>query len=157
LYEYFTDRNLGRFDFPEYLRLNGFSVHVHADYFADAAPDEEWIPDVAARGWIILAADRDILHVPIELAAVMGSSARFLNLIGGHIRAVDLARNVVNTRARIEAFVAAHAPPFIAKVYRPNPVSGVLAGKPGSVELKMDYDGWLRSPKSAGFPGREGR
>lgn len=152
--QYFTDRNLGRYDFPEYLRRNGLHVHVHADHFADDAPDEEWIPEVADRGWIILAADKDVLHVPIELAAVMCSSARFLNLIGGHVRAIDLARNFINTRQKIEAFIAEHDAPFIAKVYRPTPVSGVLKGKPGSVALRMDYDGWVRSPRSAGFARR---
>ena len=149
--EFFTDRNLGRYDFPGHLKENGIRVHVHGDHFAGSAPDEEWIPEVAERGWVILAADKDIMHVPVELAAVMRSSARFLNLVGGHTRAIDLARNFVNTREKIESFIAAHPAPFIAKVYRPSPLSSVLKGTPGSIVLKMDYDAWRRSPKSAGF------
>lgn len=33
----------------------------------------------------------------------------------------ELAENFVRTRARIEAFVRRHSPPFIARVYRPTP------------------------------------
>lgn len=108
--EFFIDRNLGRYDFPEYL-----------------------------------------LHVPIELAAVMTSGARFLNLVGGHVRAVDLARNFVNTLAKVEAFVTATPAPYVAKVYRPTPLDKVERGIAGSIELKMDYARWLKSPRSTGF------
>lgn len=151
MYEYFTDRNMGKYDFPDHLKENGVRVHVHGDHFADNAPDEEWIPEVADRGWVILAADRDVLHVPIELAAVMLSSARFLNLVGGHARTLDLARNFINTRTRIEVLLAATPAPFIAMVYRPSPVTDIARGVPGSVVLKMDYQSWLQSPKSVGF------
>jgi hypothetical protein len=149
--EFYADRNLGRYDFPEYLRAHGLTVHAHDDHFAQDAEDEVWIPQVAGRGWIILAADKDVLHVPIELAAVMLSGARFLNLVGGHVRAVELARNVVNTVPKIEAFVNEHPAPFVAKVYRPSPPERALRGTPGSIELKMSHGQWLRSRRSLGF------
>lgn len=71
--------------------------------------------------------------------------------VGGDTKTVDLARNFVNTTAKIEVFIAAQSPPFIAKVYRPSPVSAVARGMPGSVQLQMDYAGWLKSRKSIGY------
>ena len=124
--EYFADRNLGRHDFPGHLRAHGVILHVHHDHFRDDAPDEEWISVVADRGWAI-SADRDIMKVPIELAAIMLSGARFLCFVGGDAKTITHARNFINTRAKIDAFMEAHQPPFVAKIYRPSPVDERIA------------------------------
>ncbi|HYR10832.1 MAG TPA: hypothetical protein VEQ60_23840 [Longimicrobium sp.] len=149
--EYFIDRDLGKYDFPEYLRAHGITAHAHGAYFPQDAQDQDWIPEVAARGWVIVAADKMVLHRPLELAAVMQSSARFINLTGGHAKALDLAINFVNTIEKIERFIETHTPPFVAKVTRPSPVDKVQHGVPGTITLKMDYAGWLRSPRSERF------
>jgi hypothetical protein len=149
--DFFADRNLGRYDFPGFLREAGLTVHAHDDHFAQDAPDTEWLPDVAARGWIVLSADRVISRDPLELATVMLSGAAMFYLVGGSATAEDLARNFVNTLGRVTEFVAEHAPPHIAKVYRPSPLSDIARGLPGIVKLKMDYPLWLASRRSLGF------
>jgi len=53
------------------------------DHFRKDATDEEWIPRVADRGWVILAADKHLLHVPGELAAVMCRGPGFSTWSGG--------------------------------------------------------------------------
>lgn len=118
--EFFVDRNLGRYDFPNYLRAHGLVVHSHDDHFPQDADDEVWIAEVADRGWIILAADKDVLHVPVELAAVMVAGAHFMNLVGGHIKALDLARNFVNTLDKVSAFVAEHSPHTLLRSTAPH-------------------------------------
>jgi hypothetical protein len=149
--EFFADRNLGRYDFPATLREAGIVVHAHDDHFPPASRDVEWLQRVAARGWIVLSADRDILRDRFELAAVMTSQAAMLCLLGGDAKTSDLARNFVNTYPKIAEFVAAHTPPYVAKVYRPSPVSDVVRGVPGSLALAMDYACWLASRRSLGF------
>ena len=149
--EYFIDRDLGKYDFPEYLRTHGLTAHAHSDHFAPGAEDQDWIPEVAARGWAIVAADKMVLHRPLELAAVMRSSARLINMTGGHAKALDLAINFVNTIEKIERFIETHAPPFVAKVTRPSPVDRIQYGVPGAITLKMDYAAWLKSPRSERF------
>jgi hypothetical protein len=149
--EFFADRNLGRYDFPGLLRRKGVVVHAHEDHFAQDAPDDLWMPEAASRGWIILSPDKHIMRDPAELAAVMLSNAAMVCLIGGHERASDLAANVLNTLAKIEEFVAASTPPYIAKLYRPSPVSDIARGVAGSIKLAIDYETWLASRKSIGF------
>jgi len=150
--EFFTDRNLGRFDFPDHLRARGLIVHVHHDHFPDAARDEDWISDVADRDWIILSADRDILKVPIELAAVMLSGARLLCFVGGDARTINHARNFIHTLPKITEFLETQRAPYVAKIYRPSPVDeGLARGLPGSISLSMNYAQWLASRKSIGF------
>ncbi|HEU0300685.1 MAG TPA: hypothetical protein VFR37_14545 [Longimicrobium sp.] len=107
------------------------------DHFASDAPDAEWLPAVASRGWIILSADQNILRTPLERDAVMNSGAALFILIGVDAPAAELAANFINTLPRITAFLDEHQPPFIAKVYRPNPRTDIGRGRPGTVELKL--------------------
>jgi hypothetical protein len=49
---FFTDRSLG-LGVPQALKDAGYCVERHADHFVDDAPDEEWLADVGARGWVV--------------------------------------------------------------------------------------------------------
>jgi PIN like domain len=138
--EFFADRDLGRYEFPGSLRSAGIVVHAHADHFEQRTPDAEWLPRVAEKGWIVLTNDRKIRSRALEVQAVMTSSARVLALIGGSLPAAELARNFLNTFGKVEAFVAAHPAPWIARLYRPTPVEGVAQGRPGSIKLIVTLD-----------------
>lgn len=140
--EFFADRDLGRYEFPGSLRSAGLVVHAHADHFEQRTPDAEWLPHVAAKGWIVLTNDRKIRSRALEVHAVMTSGARVLALIGGSLPAAELARNFLNTHQKVVAFVAAHPAPWIARLYRPTPVEGVAQGRPGSIKLIVTLDEW---------------
>lgn len=142
--EFFTDRDLGRYEFPGLLRDAGVVVHAHADHFRHDTPDHDWLPQAAAQGWIVLTNDRRIRSRALEVRAVMTSGARVMALVGGSLTAAELARNFLNTLGKIEAFVADHPAPWIARVYRPNPVEDVAQGKPGSVKLILTLADWER-------------
>lgn len=131
---FFTDRDLGK-RFPEILRAAGIAVERHADHFADDCPDEDWLAAVGSRGWIAVTHDARIRYKPNELAAVENNRVPLLVIIG-HAPYWELARAFVATRSPIERFVVEHRPPYIAKVYRPQP--RVLAkdpDSPGRIEL----------------------
>ena len=57
----------------------------------------------------------------------------------------DLAENFVATIGKIEHFLQATRPPFIARVYRPSPEQ-IRRGsrKSGRVELWLSYTNWRR-------------
>jgi predicted nuclease of predicted toxin-antitoxin system len=135
--EFFADRNLGSRIFPQIVRQSGITLHRHTDHFAHDAPDREWLPVVANRGWIILSSDAAIMRNPLERDAVMGSRAALLVLVGANATAQEIARNFVNTHPRILRFLQKHPSPLIAKVYRPNPPALVAQGRPGRIELKL--------------------
>jgi PIN like domain len=129
---FFTDRDLGK-RFPEILSEAGLSVERHGDHFGPAATDEEWLETVGQEGWIAITHDARIRYKPNELAAVVKHRVPLLVVVG-KAPFPDLARSFVMTMPRIEAFLARHAAPFIAKVYRgstpdaPDP-------SPGRIEL----------------------
>lgn len=131
---FFTDRDLGK-QFPARLRDAGLEVERHADHFPPAAADEVWLPEVGRRGWIVLTHDERIRYKPNELAAVMRHGVALL-VVQGQAPFPQLAEWFVQTLPRIEAFVAAHEPPYIAKVQRPTPKELALrAEAPGRVVL----------------------
>ena len=116
---YFTDRDLGK-QFPGILSAAGLQVERAAAHFAHDTPDTQWLESVGRRGWVVITHDGRIRYKPNELAAVIQHGVALLVVIG-QLPLPQLARHFVATLARIEAFLAAHAPPFIAKVYRPSP------------------------------------
>ena len=137
----FTDRDLGTSILPDILRDAGFEIERHVDHFAPDAPDREWIPAVGARGWYVLTHDQRIRYVRAERDAVRRANVGMFVMVGkGSHR--ELALNVVNTAAAISAFTREHTPPFIARIYRPSPVSAVYLGKPGRVEMWLDRTSW---------------
>jgi hypothetical protein len=115
---WFTDRDLGK-QFPAILREAGLTVERHADLVAQDGSDEEWLAHCGRYGRVALSHNSRIRYVPNELAAVVKFKVALI-IIVGQVPAAELARNVVRSQRRLRAFLAAHDPPFIAKVYRPS-------------------------------------
>lgn len=133
---FFTDRDLGK-RFAGILAAGGLKVERHADHFAPACPDEEWLKAIGERGWIAITHDGRIRYKPNELAAVVRHRVSLLVVIGNAPYPV-LAEHFVRTFPKISAFLAVHKPPFIAKVYRPTP--SVLVRNPdASGDISLWY------------------
>lgn len=78
---YFVDRSLGRGPVAKAIRDAGFEVELMDDHFAQDADDADWIPDVAAHGWVIVTRDRRILFNPVERAALARSGAHYIAVV----------------------------------------------------------------------------
>jgi hypothetical protein len=131
---YFTDRDLGK-QFGEILKAGGLTVERHADHFAPDTPDDVWLAEVGRRGWIALTHDKRIRYKPNERDAVVRHRVGLLVIVGAAPFA-ELARAFVASLPAVEHFLDTHAPPFIAKVYRPSHDEVVQRGdSPGRVEL----------------------
>jgi hypothetical protein len=116
---FFTDRDLGK-QFPGILSAAGLKVERFVDHFPDDCPDQVWLREIGKRGWVAITHDGRIRYKPNELAAVVENRVALLVVIG-KVPFPELARTFVGTRAQIEAFLAEHKPPFIAKIHRPSP------------------------------------
>lgn len=131
---YFTDRDLGK-QFPAILANAGLAVERHIDLFTEDGSDEQWLEHCGRKDRIAISHNSRIRYVPNELAAVLRFKVKLV-IVVGQASTSELARNFVNTERRIDDFVAAHAAPFIAKLYRPSPAESLIsAAAPGRVEL----------------------
>jgi hypothetical protein len=112
---FYVDRCLGK-AVAAALVTAGAEVRVHDDYFAQDAPDEDWIPEVAARGWVILTKDKNIRHRQGEREAAILSEARIFTLSSGGMRGPVMAAIFVKHLDAMEQMALALVPPFLAIV-----------------------------------------
>ncbi len=131
---WFTDRDLGK-TFGAILASAGLTVERHADHFEHDAPDEFWLEEIGRRGWVALTHDSRIRYKPTERDAVVQHGVALLVIVG-KAPFHELAHSFVATLPRIERFLDAHDPPFIAKVYRPSLAEAAQnSAAPGRIEL----------------------
>jgi PIN like domain len=98
---YFIDRNLGRKRLPSLLKKVGMKVEVLHSYFPAETPDDEWIPKVVAKGWVILTGDKAIETDPINLKAVEESAAKVFITADTNSKAEEWAAAVIVARRKI--------------------------------------------------------
>lgn len=114
---FFADENLGRIKFPQPLRDAGVHLEIHLDHFPQGSPDEEWLPEVGRRGWVLLTLDTRLRYNRLEQNAIIENGVAAFVLVGGDTHE-DKAAVFLAARRRIHSFLDRHPPPFIAKVYR---------------------------------------
>lgn len=115
---FFIDRALGSRRVAEALRDAGAVVEVHDDHFAKDTADEDWLPEVARRGWVVLTKDRRIAYRTLERLAVARAGARLFVLVNQNMSAASMSAALVGALSRMRRFVATEDAPFIAKVFQ---------------------------------------
>jgi hypothetical protein len=113
---FFADENLGRIKFPQRLRDAAVRLEVHLDYFRQGAPDDEWLPEIGKRGWVLLTLDSRLRYNRLEQRAIMENRVAAFVLVGGDTHD-EKAVVFLRAQRRIRSFLAGHKRPFIAKVY----------------------------------------
>lgn len=98
------------------LRTAGARIEVHDAWFPRGEPDEKWIPDVSARGWVILTKDKNLRRTRGERESVLTANARVFTLHSGNLRGADMAALFVRHLADMEQVASGLAPPFVAVV-----------------------------------------
>ena len=73
-------RSLGR-----RLAAEGLRVVLHDDEFDQGTPDQEWLPVVGARGWVVLTKDGRLRFRPLEKEALIAANVRVFVFTGGNV------------------------------------------------------------------------
>ena len=95
---FFIDRSLGKNVVPLALREVGINVEIHADHFADDAPDELWLAECGSRDWVVLAKDKQIRYNELERIALLKAGVASFILISGNL--AGAAANIYPPRER---------------------------------------------------------
>ncbi len=98
------------------LRQVGLIVQDHRDHFKQGTPDEIWIPEVGARGWVVFTKDKSMRRNSAERRAVRAVKARVFTLPNGNYTGDEMAEIFVSNLPRIGRFLKNHQPPFVARV-----------------------------------------
>lgn len=98
--------------------------------------DEQWIPHVSEKGWVILTKDKGIRKPGIERDRVLRFGARVFTLTSGRLTGARMAEIFVAHLAEIERLAEATPPPFVAIVHEQLGVSVCThIGSPASGEV----------------------
>lgn len=117
---YWVDRCLGAEIVPGVLRAAGVDVRTYEQLYPDdpRVADHVWIPEVAARGWVILTKDKNIRRSPVEIAAIQNARARYVCLSAARMRGDEQAACLLEHWNTIESVVRHKPAPLIVTVTR---------------------------------------
>ncbi|AFY67934.1 hypothetical protein [Geitlerinema sp. PCC 7407] len=115
---FFIDRCLGCVTVASALQKAGITVAIHDDHFPQGARDEEWLPEVGKRGWIVLTKDSRIARRTSERLAVASSNIRMFVLTSQKLSGQDMIEAFRKAFPAMREFAREHPSPFIAKVYQ---------------------------------------
>lgn len=134
----FFDRDLGK-AIPNAVRDAGYRIQTHDDNFPADTRDEDWLPEVARRGWIALSHNKRIRRTTFQRDVAMRSNLALFMLIGDNH--ADLRTNLLQTLPAIIRFRERYEPPFIAHVTRPSP-RFPIGSRPGNVQIVLTAEQW---------------
>jgi len=126
----FVDRSLGK-GVGRRPREAGATVELHDDHFEQNTTDSTWIPDVKARGWVILTKGKNIRRPSGEREGVLTAGVRVFTLVSGNLSGQRMAELFIQNLnlAEIERVSEVAIPPFAYTVgpegCRPVPIQPV--------------------------------
>ena len=103
---------------------------MHADYFSEDAPDDEWLNWVGKNGWLALTKDKRIRYRRTEFAAVAQVNVRLFVLTTGNITAAEMGESFVKALGKTKRIAKNHDAPFVA---------GVTTGGVVSLYVQLRY------------------
>jgi PIN like domain len=93
--------------------------------------DQDWLPVIGKRGWVVLTADYRMRYRERERDALMEHNVRMFILRAHHHQ--QRIRNFLDALPKVEQFLRSHDEGFMAKVYHE-----------GRVEMWLQRHEWLR-------------
>jgi hypothetical protein len=111
---FFVDQNLHG-TFAVHLRVNGgLRVEELASHLPPTAPDVEWLPFVAEKGWVAITVDQ-LREDPEELVALMVHGVKVFVLVGRASQA-ERAAMFLRKIKWIRRTIATYQEPFMVRI-----------------------------------------
>jgi hypothetical protein len=92
------------------------TVVAHDDVFPQDTPDEDWLPLVGERQWILITKDQKIRKHPLQKRALLAARVRAFFFTGGNITGPEMAEIVSAQLPSILKLAAATSAPFLARI-----------------------------------------
>jgi len=99
------------------LRDAGHVAHVQGPQtFGTGTHDTEWLPQVGARGWILITKDKNIRKRQIELRALREAAVKAFVLVASNVNGEDQARILREALPAMIRLLRRRAARFVARV-----------------------------------------
>ena len=96
----------------------GIVCEKHLDHFEAGAPDVEWLPVIASRGWSLLTTDARIKTNFLEREAVRRNKVRMFYFSRNNLAGFDMGQALRKALPHMARIVDEQAPPFTASISR---------------------------------------
>ena len=114
----------------EMLRRTGHVAHVQGPAtFGTGTPDIVWLPQVGARGWVLITKDKSIRKREIELRALRESGVRAFRLTAGGLKGEEQARVFEEALPAMLRLLRRYATGFVARVTAQSSVEIIEAAR----------------------------
>lgn len=115
--EFYIDENMAGRSVRRFISDLGYIVHSPASVFGknrldEGLDDEDWLPVVGAKGWVVFARDQNILKREVELRALLDAKVHMFLLPGDATRTQIIELLSVNL-----GHICAHATARRSDVY----------------------------------------
>jgi hypothetical protein len=100
------------------LIANGVQYQRHRDHFPRGARDEDWLPFVAERGWIVLTKDKRNRYNEIERDAVRRHRVREFYFGSGNFNGVEMAQALLAAVSRMKELSRTCNAPLVGSITR---------------------------------------
>lgn len=126
---FFIDAALGRVMVADALRAAGLTIVLHDDVFAQGTPDEDWLPELGRRGWILLTKDDRIRSTTAQREILLAAGVRAFILSGANLPGAALAEAFRAAARRMQRLALGERRPFIARVTASSEVRLLVRGR----------------------------
>ena len=114
---FFLDENhQGTQPILQALRNAGCTIELHSNHFGRGTADDDWLPLVGARGWVLLTSDKRIRYYASKLAQVVESRLRLFCFSSNNLSGKDLGETLRQALPTILRALETHAPPYFATI-----------------------------------------
>jgi hypothetical protein len=128
---FFIDAALGRVMVADALRAEGVNVILHDEVFPQGAPDEDWLPEVGQRGWVLLTKDDRIRSTTAQREILLAAGVRAFILSGASLPGPAMAQAFRMAARRMQRVTLGERCPFIARVTPRGEVRLLVRGRFG--------------------------
>lgn len=136
---FLVDRCLGRRAVPELMRTRLLAeeqlFHLD-DFYPQDVKDDLWIPEVGAKGWVILTKDARIQYRPNEQAALLAATTAVFVYTNGNTTSERTAQAMVTALPSIREAVRRCDVPMLGRV-----------NQSGAVTVAVEEGQRLESPR----------
>ncbi len=129
---FFIDAALGRIMVADALRAEGLNVVLHDDVFPQGTPDEEWLPELGRRYWVLLTKDDRIRSTTSQREILLAAGVRAFILSGASLPGPAMAKAFQTAARRMQRVALAERRSFIARVTPSGEVRLLLRGRFGA-------------------------
>ena len=98
------------------LEESGVKYERHLDHWPAGTPDEQWIPKVGEKGWILLTRDQNMRYNELELRQITLAKVREFVILGGNLNKNELAELVAAALPAMMKVCGKLKPPFIVSI-----------------------------------------